>query len=637
MASFREWVLDPTLPPLRFPFAVVSVFSGIESLVGSASAADTLIGPDTDTSWTISSAGDGKTGTFTFSKIENLAGGSGVDVFKFSSPGSVSGSINGGGAPLHKGNWLDYSGLAVAVTVNLQTGAATRVAGGAAEKVSNIQDVHGGNGGNTLTGNSQGNILIGGTGADTITGGTGLSLLIGDKGADHINGGSGGDILIGDYTTYDTMTTANQNALMAILVEWQSADSYATRFHDINTGTGGGLNGTAKRWCRRNRAVASLTAAVLLLVLTLAIGSTAAALWLREALNSSEQSRDQAERASADANAKLWDSYLSQARAGRSSRRVGQRFASLKAVQDALRLPLPPGRSRDELRNEAIACLTLPDLRPLQNWEYPPQTLHVCFDGNLERYACTDRQGKVSVRRVADGRVIASQRGPGAGMSFPLLSPDGRFVAVQNPASARLKWWQVDKRAAVLIREQGEVRAFTFSPDSRLGAAVRGDGTVALYDLANGQNLRQMAHGVLVNPYLPQQLAFNSREQRLAVAGGTGVAILDLETGTVVTNLPQPEGTHALAWHPDGRTLAVAARTDVYLWNVPGRERIRVLREATRAGGIALIFSRRGDLLLTCEWSGTLRLWDPSTGQPLLSTPGRFLGCSFSLNVAPRS
>jgi hypothetical protein len=41
------------------------------------------------------------------------------------------------------------------------------------------------------------------------------------------------------------MTAAHEQALMSILAEWQSADSYATRFHDINTGTGGGLNGTA--------------------------------------------------------------------------------------------------------------------------------------------------------------------------------------------------------------------------------------------------------------------------------------------------------------------------------------------------------------------------------------------------------
>jgi hypothetical protein len=33
---------------------------------------------------------------------------------------------------------------------------------------------------------------------------------------------------------------------MSILAEWQSSDSYATRFSDIDTGTGGGLNGTHK-------------------------------------------------------------------------------------------------------------------------------------------------------------------------------------------------------------------------------------------------------------------------------------------------------------------------------------------------------------------------------------------------------
>ena len=71
--------------------------------------------------------------------------------------------------------------------------------GGAAGAVTNIQDVHAGNGGSSLTGDSQGNILVGGAGADTITGGTGRSLLIGDQGADQITGGStsGGDILIG--------------------------------------------------------------------------------------------------------------------------------------------------------------------------------------------------------------------------------------------------------------------------------------------------------------------------------------------------------------------------------------------------------------------------------------------------------
>jgi hypothetical protein len=223
----------------------VSSMSTTTSVTWSAGGGtNTLVGLNSTNAWTISTPNGGKLGTkLTFKSVANLVGGTGVDVFKFSGTGKLSGSIAGGGAPSGQGDWLDYSSVTYAVTVNLATGTATNVTGG----VSGIQDVHGGNHGNTLTGDSQGNILIGGTGANTITGGSGMSLLIADKGASTIKGGSAnGDILIGDYTTYDSMTTAHETALMSILAEWQSADTYANRFHRINTGTGGGLNGTNK-------------------------------------------------------------------------------------------------------------------------------------------------------------------------------------------------------------------------------------------------------------------------------------------------------------------------------------------------------------------------------------------------------
>jgi Ca2+-binding RTX toxin-like protein len=206
---------------------------------------NTLVGPNTTNTWVVSGSNSGTLDqTVSFSAVQDLVGGTGVDVFQLAPAGKVA-SINGGGAPAGLGDWLDYSAFTTPVTVNLAAGAATSVNGGAAGAVRNIQDVHGGNGGNRLTGNAQGNILIGGTGADTIIGGSGRSLLIGGRGADHVTGGSGGsaaggDILIGGDTTYDAMTAANEAALMAIFAEWQSADSYAARFGKINTGLPGG-------------------------------------------------------------------------------------------------------------------------------------------------------------------------------------------------------------------------------------------------------------------------------------------------------------------------------------------------------------------------------------------------------------
>jgi Ca2+-binding RTX toxin-like protein len=210
----------------------MSSFTSIAALVGSGSG-DTLVGANTTNTWQITGANAGTVGSFSYTAVQNLVGGTGVDSFVFS-PAGFEMSINGGGAPAGRGDWLDYSSFTTNVTVNLATGSATDVNGGAAGAVTNIQDVISGSGTDTLTGDSQGNILIGHGGADTINGGSGLSLLIGGTGASTINGGSGGDILIGGKTSYDT---TNHTALMIILAEWQSADSYTVRTDEISDGT----------------------------------------------------------------------------------------------------------------------------------------------------------------------------------------------------------------------------------------------------------------------------------------------------------------------------------------------------------------------------------------------------------------
>ena len=54
---------------------------------------------------------------------------------------------------------------------------------------------------------------------------------------------------------------------------------------------------------------------------------------------------------------------MAQAHAGRSSRQAGQRFTSLDVLAAAAQI-----RITDELRNEAIACLALVDVRPVRRF-----------------------------------------------------------------------------------------------------------------------------------------------------------------------------------------------------------------------------------------------------------------------------
>jgi hypothetical protein len=211
--------------------------------IDAGNGSNTLVGPNLPTTWTITGANSGTIGPIRFSHIQNLVGGSASDVFMFAPGGSLSGSLNGGGG----GDWLDYSGLpaTTSVTVNLVTGAATGVVGG----VSNIANVRGGPGNDTLRGNG-GNILIGGSGrnflVDAFTGSaaSGRSLLIGGSGSSTLTAGAAGDILIAGTTSYNAASTANDLALQSILAEWQSADSYLLRFQRIEGQASGGLNGT---------------------------------------------------------------------------------------------------------------------------------------------------------------------------------------------------------------------------------------------------------------------------------------------------------------------------------------------------------------------------------------------------------
>jgi hypothetical protein len=214
-------------------------FANINSVVGSTSTGNKLIGPNTINIWQITGASAGQVGPVVFQAIGNLVGGTGIDTFRFSLAGRAT-SIRGGG---NLGDWLDYSlfPTTIPVHVNLAAGSATDVGAGAAGAVLGVQNVRGGAGNDTLTGNALGNILIGGSSTNVITGGSGRSILVGGAGKSSITGGQADDILIAGTTTFD----ANEAALMAILKEWQRTDkTYAQRIADLRNG--GGFNGTNK-------------------------------------------------------------------------------------------------------------------------------------------------------------------------------------------------------------------------------------------------------------------------------------------------------------------------------------------------------------------------------------------------------
>jgi serine/threonine protein kinase/WD40 repeat protein len=377
------------------------------------------------------------------------------------------------------------------------------------------------------------------------------------------------------------------------------------------------------RWCRRNPALAALTTSVAALLVLLALGASAAAVRFGRERNRALDNLHRAEVAERDKTEKLWQSYLDRARAGRFSRQIGQRFGSLDALKEAAQL-----RPDDQLRDEAIACLALPDLRLGKSWEaLPPGTTALAFDASYERYARAESQGAINIRRVADDQEITRWPSPGLAASSLTFSPDGHFLAATSSTAAGLaRIWDVASGRPI-IQEIKNVHSLDFSPDGRWVALGEPDGSIRLLELPAGAERRRLRTG-LTGP----GLAFHPDGQQLAVwpdpLSGTGAAfaIYDVGSGARITELTL--GARRLAspvvWHPDGRRLAFGCTDSRACVMDAAARRVLTVLEGHIQHVTEVAFDASGDLLFTGSWDGTTRVWHTETGRQLLVRPVGF-------------
>jgi WD40 repeat protein/tRNA A-37 threonylcarbamoyl transferase component Bud32 len=377
----------------------------------------------------------------------------------------------------------------------------------------------------------------------------------------------------------------------------------------------------AWRWCWRHPALAGLYFVLLLC----GLGSTATAIYL----NSLLQAKSTAEHL---ANEKLWESYLAQAQATRLTHQPGQRFRTLKAIRAAIGLKPPDGRSRDELRTEAIAALCLPDLEVDKEWDgYPQGSSAFAIDANFERYARADKDGNVSVRRVHDDRELFALPGIGQCADYGglLFSPDGRFLRVRRQGANLEALWRIDVSPPAKVVSL-DAEGSCFSPDGRRLAFCKVDGTLCILETETGRESCRFAAG------LPRaSVAWNPADPRqVLLTNGYFYRILNLERGKLGPMVNVPTGSTWPCWHPDGRRIAFSARTDTHirLWDTQSERFVLPPFQGHQAGGVIFSFSSGGDLLLSSDWTGLWRLWESRTGQQVLSLHSDGHTLQFSLD-----
>jgi WD40 repeat protein len=167
------------------------------------------------------------------------------------------------------------------------------------------------------------------------------------------------------------------------------------------------------------------------------------------------------------------------------------------------------------------------------------------------------------------------------------------------------------------------VEGAAFSPDGLLAVSASSDSTVKLWRISDNKLLRTLVHPT---GHQFHSVAFAPDGGSFA-AGGTGGAFQwSVSDGTLLRTYCCLETAYAVAFSPDGETLAVAGSleglmADAVLFRVSDGAELHTIHGAAQRYMFSVLFTHDGTTLVTAEGSpfgsqtgNSIRIWDVATG-----------------------
>jgi WD40 repeat protein/serine/threonine protein kinase len=234
----------------------------------------------------------------------------------------------------------------------------------------------------------------------------------------------------------------------------------------------------------------------------------------------------------------------------------------------------------------------------------------------------TVRLWEVPTSRVPPGSVAFK-----AGTRVLAASPDGRLVLTTHYAEQTARLWEAatGKAAGELPSPKTIYRA-VFSPHEKLVLTVSEDNAVQVWEAASGRSVGQPLQDradVRVMVFAPDGKSFvtardHQPAQRWDAETGRPLGGPLAHPGDGVKG--RPGRIHAAAFSPDGRALLTGGDKSAQRWEVSSGKPVgQPLSHPAPVYHVA--HSPDGQVFLTVDGYGTVRLWEASTGNLVKELP----------------